>query len=86
LDILANSPLITALISDGATVFAGNAREARRPLWSAPVSEPTAWTNAPEEVCRGAVCRGPNTFAYDPERRLIYAANWAAGLWRYAIP
>ncbi|HKY36651.1 MAG TPA: hypothetical protein VJN18_11965 [Polyangiaceae bacterium] len=85
LEVLPNSPLITALITDGETVFAGNARNDRRPLWTTPVANPGGWSQASQEICRGDVCRGPNNFAYDPVHNVVYAANWGTGLWRYVI-
>jgi hypothetical protein len=79
---LPNSPTVTALVTDGKTLYVGSSREGPHQLWSAPLSDTSKWTQTTESICKGDVCRGPNEMAYDPVHHVVYAANWATGLWR----
>jgi len=79
-----NSPSVTACVTAGNVVIAGTRRDEKQPLWFTSASNPSAgWKRSDEAICQGTVCRGPNQLAYDPVHRVVYAANWGAGLWRY---
>jgi hypothetical protein len=77
------SPTVTALVSDGENLYVGSSRDGEHQLWSASLADTSTWHPATESICTGKVCRGPNEMAYDPVHHVVYAANWAAGLWRY---
>jgi photosystem II stability/assembly factor-like uncharacterized protein len=47
----------------------------------AALSDLSHWTVMPQETDRG-----PNQMAYDPVHRIVYAANWGAGIWRLTAP
>lgn len=80
------SPSVTAFVVAGDLVIAGNAREGQRPLWKTSAAAPeTGWQQFEQDICKGTLCRGPNQLAYDPTHRVVYAANWGAGLWRYVL-
>jgi hypothetical protein len=79
---LPNSPTVTALVTDGKSLYVGSSREGPHQLWTAPLSDTSNWTQTADSICKGDVCRGPNEMAYDPMHHVVYAANWASGLWR----
>ncbi len=87
LEPIPNSPGVSSMITVGNLVIAGTGRDEKRPLWTTTADDPTTWTQVTEEICSttSTVCRGPNQFAYDPIHKVIYAANWGAGLWRYVV-
>ena len=82
---LANSPTVTALVTDGKSLFVGSSRDGEHQLWTAPLSDTTKWTQTTDKICAGDICRGPNEMAYDPVHHVVYAANWATGLWRLVV-
>lgn len=82
LTMLPNSPTVTALVTDGKNLFVGSSREGPHQLWTASLADTSQWTQTTDTICTGEVCRGPNEMAYDPVHHVVYAANWASGLWR----
>jgi hypothetical protein len=82
---LEGSPTVTALVTDGKSLFVGSSREGEHQLWSAALADTGTWTQTTDTICNAAVCRGPNAMAYDPVHHVVYAANWATGLWRYVV-
>ncbi len=82
---LMGSPTVTALVTDGKSLFVGSSRDGEHQLWTAPLSDPTKWTQTTDKICKGTICRGPNEMALDPVHHVVYAANWATGLWRLVI-
>ncbi len=79
---LANAPQGTQIVDDGVDVYASTGQSP--PFWKAPLSATTSWTQMPDTICKGGVCRGSNQMAYDAVHHVIYSANWGAGLWRFA--
>lgn len=82
LTMLPNSPTVTALVSDGKNLYVGSSRDGAHQLWTASLGDTSKWTQTTDDICTGEVCRGPNEMAYDPVHHVVYAANWASGLWR----
>lgn len=82
LTMLPNSPTVTALVTDGKTLYVGSSRDGEHQLWTASLGDTSKWTQTTDRICKGEVCRGPNEMAYDPVHHVVYAANWASGLWR----
>ena len=78
---LATSPRATSIISDGVSLFAswGIFDSDGHPFYSAPVTNPTSWTNAPVPT---KLANGANAFAYDPVNHILYAACYSGGLMR----
>jgi hypothetical protein len=76
-----NGPAVTQIISDGVSLF-GSDNLGQPPFWTAPLSDPTSWTQMPDSICANGICRGSNELAYDPVNHIVYSANWGAGLWR----
>jgi hypothetical protein len=79
---LVGSPQVTQIIDDGVTLYGSNNLGQNAPFWKAPLATPTAWTQMPDSICTGTVCRGSNELAYDAVHHVVYSANWGAGLWR----
>jgi hypothetical protein len=79
---LANSPQVTQIIDDGVSLFGSNNLAQGASFFTAKLADPTAWTQMPDEICVGAVCRGSNELAYDSAHHIVYSASWGAGLWR----
>jgi hypothetical protein len=77
---LTNSPQGTAIVDDGVNVYTSTATSP--PFWKAPLSNTTSWTQMPDTICNGSVCRGSSEMAYDATHHVIYSANWGSGLWR----
>ncbi|HYJ08157.1 MAG TPA: hypothetical protein VEX18_04095, partial [Polyangiaceae bacterium] len=82
---LEGSPTVTSLVTDGKSLFVGSSREGEHQLWSAALADTGTWKQTADTICNGTVCRGPNAMAYDPVHRVVYAANWGSGLWRYVV-
>jgi photosystem II stability/assembly factor-like uncharacterized protein len=82
-----DSPKVAAFVTAGDVVVAGGGGLVMRPLHTAPTSDPTTWTRGEQDICgaTSGVCRGPNQLAYDPIHKVVYSANWGAGLWRYVL-
>jgi hypothetical protein len=84
LSVLSQSPGVTFLVDDGVNLYATpsyayNPQE----FYKASLSNPTAWTQMPDKICgSNGKCRGADEMAYDGAHHVVYAANWAAGLWR----
>jgi hypothetical protein len=71
------SPKATVLVNDGVSMYASYSwAYGGNPVWTAKLGDTTKWTNM---VQTG---RGANQLAYDSAHHIIYAANWANGLWR----
>ena len=51
---------------------------------SAPISDPTKWTNMPAPALRSS--QGAPFLAYDEDHHLLYASTWPDGLWRLVTP
>lgn len=80
---LDNSPKCTALASDGVTLYASHANDySGRPFYSAPLSDPTSWTNMPSPPIPNG---GGYNMGYDPDHNVIYSANCQAGMWRLRV-
>jgi hypothetical protein len=87
---LAHSPGVSVIIDDGVSLFASQTGgSSTQEFWTAPLSNPSAWTQMPDAICGPAAgsfdneaCRGSNEMAYDATHHVIYSANWHAGLWR----
>ena len=79
---LAGSPQAVAIIDDGVSLFASTSSTQSQPFWTAPLSDATAWTQMPDAICVGSLCRGSNELAYDADHHIVYSASWGAGLWR----
>ncbi len=79
---LAGSPQAVAIIDDGVSLFASTSSTQSPPFWTAPLSDTTAWTQMPDSICVGSLCRGSNELAYDADHHIVYSASWGAGLWR----
>jgi len=79
---LGNSPQVTQIIDDGVSLYGSNNLGPGAPFFTAKLTDTTTWTQMPDEICAGAVCRGSNEMAYDAVHHIVYSANWAAGLWR----
>jgi photosystem II stability/assembly factor-like uncharacterized protein len=77
---LSNSPQGVEIIDDGVSLFVSTGE--KQPFWRAPLSGTTSWTQMPDAICTGSVCRGSNQLAYDAAHHVVYSANWGAGLWR----
>jgi hypothetical protein len=90
LSMVANSPLASVLTDDGLYLYAASrATASGQVFWTAPLSNPTAWTPMPDAICASGVgaydgqpCAGSNAVAYDPTHHIIYSASEHAGLWR----
>jgi hypothetical protein len=79
---LANSPHVTQIVDDGISLFASDSFAQAAPFYTAQLSDTTTWTQMPDKICSGDVCRGSNEMAYDVAHHVVYSANWGAGLWR----
>jgi hypothetical protein len=79
------SPTVTALVTDGESLFVGSSRDGEHQLWSASLADTSTWHQTTDSICNGTLCRGPNAMAYDPIHHVVYAANWGTGLWRYVV-
>jgi hypothetical protein len=87
---LAHSPGVSVIIDDGVSLFASQTGgSSTQEFWTAPLSNPSAWTQMPDSICGptagsfdNEACRGSNEMAYDAAHHVIYSANWHAGLWR----
>jgi hypothetical protein len=73
-----NSPRASVIIDDGVRLFASYAWGGPQPNWTAPLSNPSAWT----PMTSPSMSRGGNELAYDAVHHIVYSANWGAGLWR----
>jgi hypothetical protein len=84
LSVLSQSPGVTFLVDDGVNLYATpsygyNDQE----FFSAPLGNLSSWKQMPDKICSpGGKCRGADEMAYDAAHHVVYAANWAAGLWR----
>jgi hypothetical protein len=77
------SPNTNLTIDDGVNLYATNAWDSSgRPFYTAPLSDLSKWTNMESPV----ISRGSNMFAFDKKNKVLYAANWGAGLWRLVTP
>lgn len=77
--LIPGSPQAALLIDDGVTLYATYLHDfGGQPYWSAPIDDPTTWTNMPSpSIGRGAVA-----IDYDAAQHLVYSANGVFGLWR----
>jgi hypothetical protein len=80
------SPRATALIAVGARLYASSdADTSGRPVYTAPVSDPSRWTNLPASLPVGF-----NVFAYDATSHLLYAGAQSGttntSLYRVVLP
>jgi BNR/Asp-box repeat len=73
------SPTSTAVMGDGATLFASEQNSpSRKPVWAAPFPELREWS----EVNTPEIRHGGSSFAYDSAHHILYSAHWNGGLWR----
>jgi hypothetical protein len=85
---LSNSPGVTVIIDDGASLVASNTSSAAtQEFFTAALTKPTVWTQMPDSICTtltagGPACRGSNELALDAFHHVVYSANWHAGVWR----
>ncbi len=70
------SPRTTVIVDDGISLFASMSWTDANPVYTAKVSGATTWTQMKHTG------RGANQLAYDSGHHIVYAANWANGLWR----
>jgi hypothetical protein len=76
---LPNSPIATAIIDDGVSLFASNGWDmSGQPFYRAPLGNPGAWT----QMKSPSVVSGGNPMVYDSAHHIVYSANWSGGLWR----
>jgi photosystem II stability/assembly factor-like uncharacterized protein len=78
----------TPITSDGTTLYsAQGAYGGSEPMggwyWSAPLSDPTTWTNVGNAVPLGF---GGSNLAYDADHHLLYSSNLTSGFWRIVLP
>ncbi len=60
----------------------GDNGQAHGPWYTAREDGSTAWSGVgTTTTCDNAVCNGPVQMAYDATNRLMYSANWDAGVW-----
>ena len=76
------------ITSDGTTLYeAQGAYGGQEPdggwYWSAPLSDPTTWTNVGDAVKLGF---GGSNLAYDADHHLLYSSNLTSGFWRLRLP
>ena len=81
---LANSPRTADIISDGTTLYAGWGifDSSGQPFWSAPLADPTHWTQSTLATNPSVPANGPNEYAYDAANHVLYAAAYSGGLLR----
>jgi hypothetical protein len=76
---LDHSPIATAIVDDGVSLFASSAWDTTgQPFYSAPLKQPTQWT----QMKSPSVSNGGNPMVYDPAHHIVYSADWSGGLWR----
>ena len=76
---LAGSPRASVITNDGTSLIASYGGTTAHPAYIASLTNVTQWTNMTDSPDMG---RGANQLAYDPVHHIVYAADWAAGLWR----
>lgn len=75
------APPTGVIVDDGEHLIASFAYLKKNVFNWAPLDAPENWTAMPDEGCE----RGANMLAYDPVHRVVYSANWTAGLWRFVL-
>jgi hypothetical protein len=84
---LAGSQLCTIITDDGVNLHSAYSWDTGgSPFWSAPLSDPTKWTNFKTKLVvtnkSAYPFEGPNQFSFDSMHHLLFASDGGAGLWR----